>query len=146
VTNRPLAMLAWSTLALAPAGPAIGQDSDKPDYRLTTVTRSKPAGGARGTLYRHVDANGKVVYTDRPDAAGEQGRRVAPPNVESPEARRQMNIDLQNRSREEYADRVAATRRQSAIQRRDALEAERKRSEYEKAHPGESARTIRTVP
>jgi len=144
--NAGSLVLALSAAAGLAAVEALAQDSNKPNYQLNSVTRPKPPGGAPGALYRHVDANGKVVYTDRPDAAEEKGHAVAPTNVASPEARRQMYIELQNSNREEQAERNAAARRQAVIRSNEAQEAARKKAEYERAHPEEAPRTIRVVP
>ncbi|HEY6821943.1 MAG TPA: DUF4124 domain-containing protein, partial [Burkholderiales bacterium] len=35
-------------------------------------------------LYKHVDENGRVTYTDRPQSGNEEARDFGPPNVASP--------------------------------------------------------------
>jgi len=74
-------------------------------------------------LYRHVDQNGKVTYADRPQEAGQQAEQPKTHNVESPEARRQLHYHLQDRQREEQAERAAQQRRYQS-QRQRELEAE----------------------
>jgi hypothetical protein len=140
---RVLALV--SGLAVLVAGPSTAEEAAKTDYRINSVARPKPPASTGGTLYRSVDANGKVVFSDRPKEAGDKGVKAAQGNVASPEARRQMNIELQNRNREEYADRAAAAQRQQAAQRREYEEAMRKRQEYEAQNPGDAPRHIRIV-
>jgi hypothetical protein len=62
-------------------------------------------------LYRHVDEKGKVTYADRPQEAGQAAEKPKTANVESPEARRQLHYHLQDRQREEQAERAAQQRR-----------------------------------
>jgi uncharacterized protein DUF4124 len=75
-------------------------------------------------LYRHVDEKGKVTYADRPQEAGQAAEKPKTANVESPEARRQLHYHLQDRQREEQAERAAQQRRYQS-QRQRELEAER---------------------
>lgn len=81
-------------------------------------------------LYRHVDEKGVVTYTDRPREAGQKAEKAKPTNVESPDATRQMHLQLNARNREDQAERAAQRRRHVAQQQRDA-EAERRRREAE---------------
>jgi hypothetical protein len=41
-------------------------------------------------LYKHVDENGKITYSDRPQEARDKVENPGSPNVASPEARQQM--------------------------------------------------------
>jgi Domain of unknown function (DUF4124) len=77
-------------------------------------------------LYKHVDADGKIVYTDRPAEAGQKPIVQKSPNVASPEARRQDDYARRQSLREEQAERMAQQQRHLAQRRRDA-EAERER-------------------
>ena len=125
---------------------AAAEEEAKPNYRLNSATKAPPLPPAtRGMLYRSVDANGKVVYSDRPKEAGEKGTKATQGNVASPEARRQTNIQLQDRKREEYEERVAAARRHAEVQRREREEAARKQKEHEAQNPGDAPRQIRIV-
>jgi len=77
-------------------------------------------------LYRHVDADGKVVFSDRPAAAGQKALQQKSANVAAPEATRQVDNARREKLREEQAERLAQQQRYQAQQRRE-LEAERER-------------------
>ena len=77
-------------------------------------------------LYRHTDADGKVVYSDRPAEAGQKAVPQKSPNVASPEASRQIEYERRNKLREEQAERHAQQQRYLAPRRREA-EAEREK-------------------
>lgn len=47
-------------------------------------------GAAHAEMYRSVDADGNVVYSDRPVQAGQKPEPRKAPNVASPEASRQI--------------------------------------------------------
>lgn len=69
---------------------------------------------AANKLYRHVDEKGNVTYTDRPPQAGQQAEKTKPPNVASPEARRQMEMEREAALRRQQAERAAQQRRAMA--------------------------------
>jgi hypothetical protein len=77
-------------------------------------------------LYRHVDADGKVVFSDRPEKAGQKALPHKSANVASPEATRQLEHDRRAKLREEQAERLAQQQRYQA-QRHRELAAERER-------------------
>lgn len=77
-------------------------------------------------LYKHVDKDGKVTFADRPQQAGQKAEKPKVANVESPEARRQLQHQMYERQREEHADRMAQQQRAYA-QRQREMEAERER-------------------
>lgn len=81
-------------------------------------------------LYKHVDADGKVVFSDRPAAAGQKAVPQKSANVASPEATRQLEHARRQNLREEQAERFAQQQRHQAQRRREA-EAERERREKE---------------
>jgi len=134
-------------LLLVAAPRAWAQDAAKrPDYNYRGITNQggQPAGRQ---LYKTVDEKGRVVYTDAPKEAGQKGAKMnAAVNVESPEARRQMSIELQSKQQEEYAERAAAARRAAPIQQREYQEALRKRKEEEAQRPEYAPRPLRVVP
>jgi hypothetical protein len=82
------------------------------------------------TLYRHVDGNGNVTFADRPQQAGQKAEKPKAGNVESPEASRQLRYQLDDRQREEQADRMAQQQRHHA-QRQREMEAELERRQKE---------------
>src|SRR5579885_1053759 len=59
---------------------------------------------AAAGLYKHVDADGKVTYSDRPSRPEQKPIELPPVNVASPEARRQMMIARAAFEREAQAD------------------------------------------
>ena len=77
-------------------------------------------------LYKHVDEKGNVSFTDRPQNAEQKPQKLQAPNVSSPELTRQLNNDLRNKQREEFAEHQAQQRRYMS-QRQKELEAERER-------------------
>jgi hypothetical protein len=77
-------------------------------------------------LYKHVDADGKVVFSDRPAEAGQKAIPQKGPNVASPEATRQLEYARREKLREEQAERIAQQQRYHAQRLREA-EAERER-------------------
>jgi hypothetical protein len=72
---------------------------------------------AAAALYRHVDDAGKVTYSDRPQQPHQEPLRLPPPNVATPEARRQLDIARQASEREEQAEYEARIRRWAAAHR-----------------------------
>jgi hypothetical protein len=72
---------------------------------------------AAAALYRHVDDAGKVTYSDRPQQPHQEPLRLPPPNVATPEARRQLDIARQASEREEQAEYEARNRRWAAAHR-----------------------------
>ena len=117
----------------------------RPDYNYRGIANPGSQSGG-GQLYKNVDEKGRVVYTDAPKAAGQKGAKMNPVNVESPEARRQMSIELQTKRQEENAERTAAARRNAPIQQREYQEAMKKRREEEAQHPEFAPRPLRVVP
>jgi len=77
-------------------------------------------------VYRHVDENGKVTFADRPREADQKAEKRRAANVESPDARRQLDYQLSERQREEQADRMAQQRRYLS-RRQQEIQAERER-------------------
>jgi pyridoxine/pyridoxamine 5'-phosphate oxidase len=119
--------------------------ANRPDYNYRGI--ANPSGQPAGRqLYKNVDEKGRVVYTDAPKAAGQKGAKMNAVNVESPEARRQMSIEMQTKQQEEYAERAAAARRAAPIQQREYLEAAKKRREEEAQRPEYAPRPLRVVP
>src|SRR5262245_31969194 len=94
-------------------------------------------------LYRHVDENGKVSYSDRPQQAAQKAEKTHKPNVESREATRQMQIGEQESRREEAAQRQAAQRRASAVQQKEWAEKQRQRQLEEERNPERAPRSVR---
>jgi Domain of unknown function (DUF4124) len=87
---------------------------------------SMPAISLAQELYKHVDENGTVTYTDRPQSADEQARDIGVPNVASPELRRQIDADLRRESSEESArQRLQEESINSAVEIERRLEDER---------------------
>src|SRR5258706_2154416 len=72
---------------------------------------------AEAALYRHVDASGNVTYSDRPQAPNQDALRLPPPNVATPEARRQLVIARQVSEREQQAEHEARMRQWAAANR-----------------------------
>ncbi len=97
-------------------------------------------------LYKHVDKDGKVYYTDRPVEAGQKTMNLSTPNVASPEASRQLREEEMNSRREEYQQRNAAMRRQWSIMQRDQQNAIQQRQQYYRDHPEERPRPVQVVP
>ena len=93
-------------------------------------------GAAAQKLYKHVQPDGSVVYSDRPAAAGQKEEKRKPANVASPEANRQLR--LENRERQiEYQEEVAAQRRRHQAQQQREAQMERERRAREAAeNPG----------
>jgi hypothetical protein len=77
-------------------------------------------------LYKHVDADGKVIFSDRPAQGDQEPIEQKSNNVATPEARRQLESQLREKRREEEAQRLAQQQRYQAQRRREA-EAERER-------------------
>ena len=94
-------------------------------------------------LYKHVDKDGKVYYTDRPAEAGQKAANLPPVNVQSPEANRQLRNELHNRQREEAAERAAAQRRHQSVVRREREQQIKEKQKYYEENPGERSRPIR---
>jgi hypothetical protein len=104
-------------------------------FSSATVAQYKPEKKAppkaeQKKLYKHVDADGKVVFSDRPATADQKAIQQKSANVASPEATRQLKQQLHDRQREEQAERDAQRQRHYAQQRREA-EAERDRRKKE---------------
>ena len=72
---------------------------------------------AAAAVYRYVDEAGNVTYSDRPQRPYQEALRLPPPNVATPEARRQLEIARQASEREARAEYEAGIRRWSAVQR-----------------------------
>jgi hypothetical protein len=85
---------------------------------------------ATAALYRHVDETGKVSYSDRPQQPFQEALRLPPPNVATPEARRQLEIARQASAREEQAEFETRLRRWSAMQRTSPAAYSRPMSPY----------------
>ena len=136
IAALPMLLAGWAARA--------EEAANRPNYRTIETNKGSPPAGRQ--LYKTVDENGRTVYTDAPKSAGQKAAKVNAVNVESPEARRQTAIDLQNRRQEDYAERAAAARRNAPIQQRDYQEAQRKRREEEAQHPEYAPRPIRVVP
>ena len=75
------------------------------------------SASAFGALYKHVDDAGTVTYSDRPQWPRQQALQLPPPNVATPEARRQLEIARQAFEREERQEYEARIRRAAAVQR-----------------------------
>ena len=96
-----------------------------------------PAGAE---LFKTVDAAGNVTYTDRPQVPGQEALRLPPPNVSTPEARRQLALAeqrLQQEAQSEYAVRMnqwAAAQRTPVGYSRTTISPSRAYSTY--ATPG----------
>lgn len=76
-----------------------------------------PLTAAAAGLYKHVDARGHVTYTDRPQQPGQAALSLAPVNVATPEARRQLELARQRMAREEQAEFALRMQQWSAAQR-----------------------------
>ena len=72
---------------------------------------------ASAVLYKTVDAEGNVTYTDRPQVPGQEALTLAPPNITTPEARRQLALAEQRWQREEQFEFEASMRRWAAAHR-----------------------------
>lgn len=75
-----------------------------------------PAPALAQKLYKHTDEKGNVVYSDRPNAAGQPAEKQKPVNAGSPEATRQTEILRQEALRARRQDEFAARRRAAAAQ------------------------------
>jgi len=92
---------------------------------LLAIT-SMPAISLAQELYKHVDENGIITYTDRPRSGEEQARDLGAPNVASPEVRRQIDTELRRESNEESArQRLQEESINSAVEIERRLEEER---------------------
>lgn len=111
-------------------------------YKNIDVKSSQPPPRQ---LYKTVDEKGKVVYSDAPKDAAQKGAKINSVNVASPESRRQVQIELNDRQREEQAERNAAYQRSVTVRQREAEEAARKRAEEEVQNPSYAPRSIRIV-
>jgi hypothetical protein len=137
----------WKLAALAAlVAPAIAgaqEASQRPNYKNVETKNAPPAGRQ---MYKTVDEKGRVVYTDAPKEAGQKAAKLnTSVNVATPESRRQLEIDNQNRAREEYAEKAAAYRRAAPIRQREMEEAAAKRREAEIQNPEYAPRPIRVV-
>src|SRR5438477_11210565 len=72
---------------------------------------------AAAVLYKTVDAAGNVTYTDRPQAPGQATLQLPPPNVTTPEARRQLGLAEQRWQQEERLDFDARMRQWATAHR-----------------------------
>lgn len=97
------------------------------------------------TLYRHVDANGKVSYSDRPQSSAEKGIKPPPANVSSPEARRQLYQEQRNSEREEMLQRRAQQQRANAVAQREREERLKQQRLEQEQHPERAPRPVRIV-
>lgn len=79
-------------------------------------------------LYKHVDEKGNVVFTDRPQRAGQKAEKTKPANVESPESTRQLEYARRERLRENRAEQAAQQQRHYAQRRRDWQEQHERRA------------------
>jgi hypothetical protein len=95
-------------------------------WTLLAVLLALASPAAAQKLYKHVDANGNVVFTDRPVNAGQKAEKPKTANVASPEAVRQLEYAERERRREERAERAAQQQRYLSQRRREA-QAERER-------------------
>ena len=68
-------------------------------------------------LYKHVDEAGRVTYSDKPRHPDAQVITLPPPNVTTPEARRQLELARQRMDAEERAEYEARLRRWAGAQR-----------------------------
>jgi hypothetical protein len=135
--------LLLASAMLASGTPALAQDPVRPNYKNVENKSAAPAGRQ---LYRSVDEKGRVVYSDAPREAGQKAATMNNSvNVSSPEARRQMQIDSQNREREEQADRMAQMRRAQTVRQQEYEEAARKARDEERQNPEYAPRPIRVV-
>jgi hypothetical protein len=94
-------------------------------------------GAIAQTLYKHVGKDGKVYYTDRPQEGDQKKLKLPPPNVQSPEASQQLRNELNERSREESAERAAQLRRAYALQDKERREKAAALEKYYQDNPGE---------
>ena len=78
------------------------------------------AAPATAALYKHVDEAGAVTYSDRPQRPLQEALNLPPPNVATPEARRQLELARAAWEQEERADYEARIRRSAAVQRAPA--------------------------
>jgi hypothetical protein len=81
-------------------------------------------------LYKHVDENGNVLFSDRPPQAGHKAETLRSPNVAAPEATRQLQYAEYRRLWEEHLERQVQQQRYFA-QRRREMEAEREKRAQE---------------
>jgi hypothetical protein len=137
----------YSVIALAAAilfVPEAGAEDvpNRPNYRTIEPKTSQPPSRQ---LYKTVDEKGRVIYSDAPKDAAQKGAKIGSVNVASPEARRQLQIELQDKQREEQAERNAAMRRSAPIRQREAEEAAKKRREDEAQNPSYAPRPVRIV-
>lgn len=77
-------------------------------------------------LYKHVDEEGRVLFSDRPLQPGHKAESLNGPNVASPDATRQLLYAEYRHRWEEHLDRQVQQQRYFAQLRRDR-EAERER-------------------
>jgi hypothetical protein len=109
---------------------------------ITALVLSTPLLAQK--LYRHVDENGKVVFSDRAPQPGQKAETQKAANVASPEARRQLQIAERARQREEQAERHAQQQRYLSQRRRDAeAEQERRAKEANPYSPQQEPRQPR---
>lgn len=128
--------------AIAVASEADAQDPSRPNYKSVETKSSQPPPRQ---LYKTVDAQGRVVYSDAPKDAAQKGTKIDAVNVASPESRRQLQIQLQDRQREEQAERNAAYQRGATIRQREAEESWKKRQQEEMDNPSYAPRPVRIV-
>src|SRR5689334_18691289 len=70
-----------------------------------------------GAFYKHVDADGNVTYSDRPQQPGQQALSLPSVNVATPEARRQLDLARQRWDQEAREEFDARMRQWAAAQR-----------------------------
>ncbi|HXR59405.1 MAG TPA: DUF4124 domain-containing protein [Burkholderiales bacterium] len=68
-------------------------------------------------FYKHVDAEGNVTYSDRPQQPGQAALSLPPANVATPEARRQLDLARQRWAQEERVELDARMRQWAAAHR-----------------------------
>jgi len=71
---------------------------------LVAVVFLSSALPAAAALFKHVDAEGRVTYSDRPNEPGQKPLELPPPNVTTPEARRQLMLARAAWERDAQAD------------------------------------------
>ena len=101
---------------------------------------------AAQTLYRSVDEKGNVVYSDRPQNRDQKPAKPPPANVASPEARRQDIEQLNNKRREEAAERNAQMRRGMTASQQEQMEQYQRMQQEMLQHPERAPRPITIVP
>ncbi len=84
------------------------------------VFLSLPIPAIAQQLYKHVDANGKVTFSDRPQQAGDKQEEVHTPNVATPEERQQMYEEKCRNREAKREDRYGQARSRREREREEA--------------------------